>query len=70
MMITRMTWRLQESDTEKPVTLYILDDPYPEDDEYIFVYLRTLTDGARVAQPSTDGGRKVRGYICLSPRVK
>lgn len=50
---------LQDSEDEKLVTLYILDDPAPESEEYIFVYVASLTEGARVAQPATDGGRKV-----------
>ena len=38
------------------MSFIITDDLLPEDDEVAFVYLSPLTDGVRVAQPSTDNG--------------
>ncbi len=47
----------QEGETEKRVTLTILDDLLPEDNEELFVYLLPQTEGVRVAQPALNNGR-------------
>ncbi len=54
----------QEGETEKRVTLTILDDLLPEDNEELFVYLLPQTEGVRVAQPALDNGRMVS--VCVS----
>ena len=53
---------LQPGQTVATATLIILNDTLPEDDEFIFVYIVSLTSGVTVARPSTDSGRKV-GFL-------
>ena len=45
---------LQEREQQQTMTLYIRDDETPEDDEVFFVYVTAMTEGVRVAMPSTD----------------
>ena len=47
----------------KKITFYTVDDQIPEDDETLVVYIVPRTDGVRVAQPSTDNGRKVCRFV-------
>jgi len=53
---------LQRGQTAATTTLTIVNDTLPEDDEFIYVYVTSLTSGVTVARPSTHAGRKV-GFL-------
>ena len=54
----------QQGQTAATTSLIILNDTLPEDDEFIFIYITSLTSGVRVARPATDAGRKV-GFLLI-----
>nr|KAG5699575.1 hypothetical protein BaRGS_033771 [Batillaria attramentaria] len=54
----------QNRETEKSVTVQLLDDQKAEPMETVLVYLTGVTGGARVAEGTTDGG--IRGYAVIT----
>ena len=56
---------IQEEEVQRVVTVYTLDDETPEAAEVLFVYVHSLTEGVRVARPSTDKGLKVRAKLVV-----
>jgi len=51
-------------------SLTILNDTLPEDDEFIYVYITSLTAGITVARPSSHSGRRVGFFLqnsCFNP---
>jgi len=54
---------LQFGQTTATTTLTVLNDTLPEDDEYIYVYITSLTSGVVVARPSTHHGKKVEFFV-------
>ena len=55
---------LQQGQTVATTKLIILNDTLPEDDEFIYVYITSLTSGVNIARLSVDNGRKVRYSSC------
>jgi len=55
---------LQQGQTVATTRLIILNDTLPEDDEFIYVYITSLTSGVNIARPSVDNGRKVQYSSC------
>ena len=54
----------------KTLTVYIMDDTTPEDDEVMFVYLNPVTEGVRVALPSRDADKMVITHYISSMELK
>lgn len=57
---------LQANESEKIVTIVILDDELPEPSEIVLVYLTNVTGGARVARGTLDGGILVSCGLTLT----
>ena len=51
----------QAGESQKTVSVVVLNDNLPEPMETVLIYLTQVTGGARVAAGTPDGGMKVSG---------